>query len=174
MAIERPGAVTQKGQARTVIGPVLKPGDKAPDFKLLANDFSEVTLADSAGKARLISVVHSLDTGICDAQTRRFNQEAANLGDDVAILTVSVDLPYAQRRWCGAAGIDRVQTLSDHREMSFGDAYGTHVKELRLEQRAVFVVDRDDVVRYVEYVPEIAQHPNYDAALAALREVVSQ
>jgi len=172
MAIERPGAVTHKGVPRTVIGPVLKPGDVAPDFRLLANDFSEVALADSAGNARLISVVTSLDTGICDMQTRRFNQEATNFGDDVVVLIVSVDLPYAQKRWCGAAGVDRVQTLSDHRDMNFGDAYGTHVKELRMEQRSIFVVDRDAVIHYVEYVPEIAQHPDYDAALAALREVV--
>jgi len=171
MAIERPAAVTHKGIPRTAIGPALRVGDKAPDFKLLATDFSEVTLAGSADKVRLISVVPSLDTGICDAQTRRFNQEAAGFGDGVVVLTVSVDLPYAQRRWCGAAGVDRVITLSDHRDVNFGDAYGTHVKETRLELRAVFVVDRDDVVRYVEYVPEIAQHPDYDAALAALREV---
>ncbi len=173
MAIERPGAVTHKGRPRTVIGPVLKAGDRAPDFTLLANDLSKVTLADSAGKVRLISVVSSLDTGICDAQTHRFNEEAVNFGDDVVVLTVSVDLPAAQKRWCGAAGVDRVQTLSDHFDMNFGDAYGTHVKELRWEQRAIFVVDRDDVIRYVEYVPEIAQHPDYEAALAALREVVA-
>lgn len=171
MTIERPNAVTHKGQPRTVIGPELKTGDKAPDFRLLANDFSPVTLADSAGKVRLISVVPSLDTGICDAQTRRFNQEAASFGDGVVVLTVSVDLPYAQRRWCGAAGVGRVQTLSDHFDMNFGDAFGTHIKETRLERRAIFVVDRNDIVRYVEYVPEIAQHPNYDAALAALRQV---
>jgi len=138
---------------------------------LLANDLSEVTLADSAGKVRLISVVPSLDTDICDAQTRRFNEEAVSFGDEVVVLTVSADLPFAQKRWCGAAGVDRVQTLSDHRDMNFGNAYGTHVKELRLEQRAIFVVDRDDTIRYVEYVPEIAQHPNYEAALTAVRQV---
>lgn len=173
MTIERPGAVTHKGRPRTVIGPVLKLGDKAPDFRLLANDFSEVTLADSAGKVRLISVVPSLDTGICEAQTRRFNQEAANLGDQVVVLTVSADLPYAQRRWCGAAGVERVQTLSDHFDMNFGDAYGTHIKETRLEQRAIFVIDRNDFIRYVEYVPEIAQHPDYEAALSAVREAAT-
>lgn len=171
MTTERPNAVTLRGEPRTVIGPALKPGDKAPDFELLANDLSEVTLADSAGKVRLISVVHSLDTGICDAQTRRFNEEAASFGDDVVILTVSVDLPFAQKRWCGAAGVDQVETLSDHRDMNFGDAYGTHVKELRLEQRAIFIVDRDGIIRYVEYVPEIGQHPDYEAALAAVRQV---
>ena len=171
MAIERPNAVIQRGQPRTVIGPVLKPGDKAPNFRLSANDFAEVTLADSAGKVRLISVVPSLDTNVCDLQTRRFNQEAVNFGDDVVVLTVSADLPYAQKRWCGAAGVDRVQTLSDHFDMNFGDAYGTHIKETRLEQRSIFVVDRDGVIRYVEYVPNTSLHPNYDAALAAVREV---
>jgi thiol peroxidase len=164
--------LTHKGKPRTVLGARLKVGDRAPDFTLVANDFSEVTLADSAGKVRLISVVPSLDTEVCDLQTRRFNQEAAGFGPDVVVLTVSADLPYAQRRWCGAAGVDRVQTLSDHRDMNFGNAYGTHIKETRLEQRAVFIVDRDGIVRYAEYVPELSQHPDYEAALAALREVV--
>ena len=169
MLAERFGAVTFKGVTYTVLGPVLQVGDQAPNFVLHATDWREVTLADTAGKVRLISVVPSLDTGICDAQTRRFNQEATSLGEDVVILTVSADLPYAQRRWCGAAGIDRVQTLSDHMDMNFGDAYGTHIRELRLEQRAIFVVDENDTVTYVAYVPEIAQHPDYDAALAAVR-----
>ena len=169
MLAERFGAVTFKGIPHTVLGSVLQVGDQAPDFVLHANDWRKVTLADTAGKVRLISVVPSLDTGICDAQTRRFNQEATSLGEDVVILTVSADLPYAQRRWCGAAGIDRVQTLSDHMDMNFGDAYGTHIRELRLEQRAIFVVDENDTVTYVAYVPEIAQHPDYDAALAAVR-----
>lgn len=128
-------------------------------------------LASTAGKTRLISVVPSIDTGICDAQTRRMNTEAAGLGDDVVILTVSADLPVAQARWCGAAGVDQVKMLSDHLDMAFGEAYGTKVDALRLDQRAIFIVDADDVVRYVEYVPEIAQHPDYDAALAALNEL---
>ncbi len=169
MSVERFGAVTFKGQPQTVLGKPLQVGDKAPDFTLVANDLSTVTLQDSAGKVRLISVVPSLDTGICDAQTRRFNQEAANLGENVMIFTVSADLPFAQKRWCGAAGVDQVQTLSDHRDMSFGLAYGTYVKELRLEQRAIFVVDANNRVTYVEYVPEIAQHPDYEAALTAVR-----
>ena len=171
MSVERFGDVTFKGSPLTVLGTKVEVGSVAPNFSLLANDLSPVSLADSAGKVRLISVVPSLDTGICDAQTRRFNEEAANLGDGVVILTVSVDLPFAQARWCGAAGIDQVQTLSDHKDMNFGDAYGTHVKELRLEQRSIFVVDADDKVTYVEYVPEIAQHPEYEAALAAVKEV---
>ncbi len=174
MSEKRHGAVTSRGNPLTVLGSPLKPGDIAPDFKLAANDMSQVTLQDSAGKVRLISVVPSLDTGVCDAQTRRFNEEAANFGENVAVLTVSADLPFAQKRWCGAAGIDRVQTLSDHRDMNFGNAYGTHIEELRLEQRSVFVVDAADTVRYVEYVPEIGQHPDYEAALTAVRESLSQ
>ena len=171
MTIERKNAVTFNGNPKTVIGAKLNVGDKAPDFKLLANDLSEVTLSDSSGKVRLISVITSLDTGICDAETRRFNEEASNFGDDVVILTVSVDLPFAQARWCGAAGIDRVQTLSDHRDMNFGDAYGTHVKELRLEMRSIFIVDKDNTVQYVQYLTENAAHPDYDEALAALKEI---
>ena len=168
---DRFGDVTFKGEKQTVRGNVLRVGDAAPDFTLIANDLTQVTKADTAGKIRLMSVVPSLDTGICDAQTRRFNEEAANLGDNVAILTISTDLPFAQKRWCGAAGVDQVQTLSDHKDMNFGEAYGTHVVEMRVEQRAVFVVDSDDVIQYVEYVPEIAQHPDYDAALTAVRRL---
>lgn len=168
---ERHGAVTFKGAPLTVLGNRLKAGNTAPDVTLLDTSLKPVALSDHAGKIRLISVVPSLDTGICDLQTRRFNEEAAALGDDVVILTISADLPFAQARWCGAAGVDRVLTLSDHRDMAFGNAYGTHVKELRLEQRAVFVVDKAGIIRYVEYVPEIAQHPDYDAALAAVRSL---
>ena len=171
MTTDRFGAVTLKGTPQTVRGNQLKVGDKAPNFTLDANDFTPVTLDDSAGKVRLISVVPSLYTGICDAQTRRFNEEAASLGDDVVILTVSVDFPPSQRQWCGAAGVDKVQTLSDHKDMNFGDAYGTHIVENRWEQRSIFVVDSDDVVRYVEYVPEIAQHPDYEAVLTAVRDI---
>ncbi|MEM7111411.1 MAG: thiol peroxidase [Chloroflexota bacterium] len=167
---KRHGAVTFLGNPLTVMGETLSEGDRAPDFKLVNNSMQPVQLADSAGKVRLISVVPSLDTGICDAQTRRFNEEATDLGDDVVILTVSADLPFAQKRWCGAVGVERVETLSDHMDMNFGNAYGTHVAELRVDQRAIFVVDQDDTIRYVEYVPEIAQHPDYDAALNAVRK----
>lgn len=166
--IERTGELTFKGEPLTVIGPKLEVGDKAPAFSLLANDLSRVRLADSAGKTRLLSVVPSLDTGVCDAQTRRFNDEISNFGENVVGYTVSADLPFAQARWCGAAGIARIHTLSDHFDMSFGDAYGVHIKELRLLQRAVLVVDFRDVVRYAEYVAELTQHPDYGAALAAL------
>jgi thiol peroxidase len=171
---ERFGAVTTKGKPLTVLGTPLGVGDKAPDFVLAANDQSKVTLQDSAGKVRLISVVPSLDTGICDAQTRRFNEEAANFGDDVIVLTVSGEHPFNQRRWCGEAGVDRVQVLSDHMDLSFGDAYGTHILEWRLEQRSIFVVDKDDMITYLEYVPEISQAPDYEVAIEAVRQTVSK
>ncbi|MFT4414988.1 thiol peroxidase [Fredinandcohnia humi] len=160
--------VTFKGNPVTLLGSEVKVGDKAPEFTVLANDLSPVTLADSKGSVRLISVVPSIDTGVCDAQTRRFNEEASSLGN-VKILTVSVDLPFAQKRWCGANGIENVQTLSDHRELSFGEAYGVAIKELRLLARAVFVVDSNDTVTYVEYVSEATNHPNYEAALEAAK-----
>jgi thiol peroxidase len=150
----------------------VKVGDTAPDFTVLANDLSPVTLADSKGSVRIISVVPSLDTGVCDQQTRRFNEEAASL-EGVQVLTISVDLPFAQKRWCGAAGVDRVQTLSDHRDLSFGTAYGVVIKELRLLARAVFVVDKNDKVVYAEYVPEVTQHPNYEAAIEAAKKAAS-
>ncbi len=172
MITENYGAVTWRGVKRTVLGDPLKPGDLAPDFQLTANDWSQVTLASSAGKVRLISVVPSLDTGVCDAQTRRFNEEAAALGEGVVILTVSADTPYAQRRWCGAAGVSRVQTLSDHMNMNFGNAYATHMKEVRLERRAVFVVDANDLITYVEYMPDIVQHPDYAGALEAVKKAL--
>ena len=166
---ERKGAVTFKGNPITLVGPELKAGDKAPDFKVTANDLSEVTLANSRGKTRLISVVPSLDTPVCDAQSRRFNEEALKMSGDVVVLTVSADLPFAQKRWCGAAGADRIQTLSDYKECSFGKAYGVLIKELKLLTRSVFIVGPDDKLQYVEYVKEVTQHPNYDAALNALK-----
>lgn len=161
--------ITFKGNSVTLLGNEVKVGDKAPDFKVLANDLSEVSLADSKGQVRLISVVPSIDTGVCDAQTRRFNEEAAKL-DNVKILTISVDLPFAQKRWCAAAGIENVQTVSDHRDLSFGEAYGVAIKELRLLARAVFVVDSNDTVTYVEYVSEATNHPDYEAAVAAAKQ----
>lgn len=166
---ERKGIVTFKGNSLTLIGPEITVGQQAPDFQVLAQDLSPVTLAASSGKSRLISVVPSLDTPVCDQQTRRFNHEAAVL-PNVAILTVSMDLPFAQRRWCGAAGIDKVQVLSDHRDGSFGTAYGVLIKELRLLARSVFLIDGGGTVRYVQIVPEVTSHPNYDAALAAARQ----
>lgn len=165
--------ITFQGNPVTLVGEQVKAGDKAPDFTVLSNDLNPVLLADSKGKVRLISVVPSLDTGVCAAQTRRFNEEAANLSDDVEILTISVDLPFAQARWCGAEGIDAVQTLSDHKDLSFGQAYGTVIEELRLLARSVFVIDQDDNVTYVEYVEEVTDHPNYDAALEAVKKALA-
>lgn len=156
--------ITFKQNPVTLIGGELKVGDKAPNFTVLANDLSEVTLDDTKGKVRLISVVPSIDTGVCDAQTRRFNEAAADLTNTV-VLTISVDLPFAQKRWCAAEGIEQIQTLSDHRELSFGQAYGVAIKELRLLTRAVFVVNEQDEVVYAEYVPEVTDHPDYETAL---------
>lgn len=161
-------SITFKGNPVTLLGSEVKVGEKAPNFKVLANDLSEVTLDSSKGQVRLISVVPSIDTGVCDAQTRRFNEEAAKL-DNVQVLTVSVDLPFAQKRWCAAAGIDKVQTVSDHRELSFGESYGVAIQELRLLARAVFVVDSNDTVTYAEYVSEATDHPNYEAAIEAVK-----
>lgn len=172
MAQERTGVVTFKGNPVTLVGNEVKVGDTAPDFTVMANDLSPVTLADSKGSVRIISVVPSLDTGVCDQQTRRFNEEAASL-EGVRVLTISVDLPFAQKRWCGAAGVDRVQTLSDHRDLSFGTAYGVVIKELRLLARAVFVVDKNDKVVYAEYVPEVTQHPNYEAVIEAAKKAAA-
>ncbi|HRI89010.1 MAG TPA: thiol peroxidase [Candidatus Hydrogenedentes bacterium] len=168
---ERTGELTFKGNPLTVLGKKVAVGDKAPDFTLLANDLSPVTLATDAGKVRVISVVPSLDTPVCDIQTRRFSEEIGKLGDKVVCYTVSADLPFAQKRWCGSAGVTSVISLSDHRDMNFGNAYGTHIKELRLEQRSVFVVDGNGVVQYAEYVPEVAQEPVYDAPLAKAKEL---
>ncbi|UCZ52283.1 thiol peroxidase [Bacillus shivajii] len=158
--------VTFKGNPVTLTGNQVKVGDKAPDFTVLANDLSEVALSDSSGKVRLISVVPSIDTGVCEQQTRKFNEEAAKL-DGVEVLTISVDLPFAQKRWCAAEGIDNLQVLSDHRDLSFGENYGVAIKELRLLSRSIFVVDSSDKVTYVEYVPEVTEHPDYNAALEA-------
>lgn len=171
--MERPGDVTFQGNPLTAIGPRLKPGDSAPDFELLANDLSLVRLSQSAGKVRLIAAVPSLDTPVCDLETRTFNEKLDAFAGRVQGYTVSADLPFAQARWCGAAGVQNMQSLSDHRDMSFGTAYGTRIKELRLESRAVFVVDADGILRYTEYVKEITESPNYDAALAAVKSLLA-
>lgn len=170
MAQER--TVAFKGNPITLIGPELKAGDKAPNFALSKNLLEEVSLQDYAGKIKLISVVPSLDTGVCDAQTRRFNEEASKLGDNVTILTVSADLPFAQARWCGAAGIDKVITLSDYKSNSFGEAYGVLIKEFRLDMRAVFVIDANDTITYVEVLGEMTEHPNYENAIAAVQALL--
>ncbi|AIQ40733.1 thiol peroxidase [Paenibacillus sp. FSL R7-0297] len=172
MTQERTGVATFKGNPITLVGPELKAGDSAPAFVVSKNLLEDASLGDYAGKIKLISVVPSLDTGVCDAQTRRFNSEAAGLGDDVVILTISTDLPFAQARWCGAAGIDSVITLSDHKETSFGQAYGVLIKEFRLDMRSIFVVDKNDKLAYVEYLAEMAEHPDYEAAISAVRALL--
>ena len=161
--------ITFKNSPLTLLGNEVKVGEVAPDFSVLRNDLSVATLSDYAGKVKIISVVPSIDTGVCDAQTRRFNEEASQLGD-VKILTISVDLPFAQKRWCAAAGIENVEVLSDHRNLSFGEAYGVVIAELRLLARAVFVIDSEDKVVYTEYVSEATNHPDYEAAIAAAKE----
>lgn len=168
---DRPGMFIGKTEF-AVVGPMLEVGTAAPGFSLTANDWSIRTLADYAGKVRILSIVPSLDTRVCSAQTRRFNEEASAFGDDVVVLTISADLPYAQRRWCGAEGVERVVTLSDHKTMNFSTAYGVHVSDLRICQRACFVVDQQDVLRYAEYVPEIGSEINFIAALAAVQKLV--
>jgi len=152
----------------TVLGPELKAGDKAPDFHAIDDSLKPVDLASTGHGVRIFSVVPSLDTPVCDAQTKRFNDEAMKL-PSLTIYTVSMDLPFAQKRWCGAFGVDQVKMVSDHRDGSFGQAYGTLIKELRIMSRAIFVVDKDNVVRHAEYVKEVADHPNYDTALAAAK-----
>jgi thiol peroxidase len=166
---ERTGIITFKGNGLTLQGSPVSVGDKAPDFTVLGNDLSPKTLADFKGKVLIISAVPSLDTPVCDVETRRFNQEAANLGNDIAVLTISADLPFAQARWCGAAGINAVTTLSDHKDMAFGAAYGLIIKELRLLTRAVLVVNKEGKIVYQEVLPEVTNEPNYEAAIAAAR-----
>ncbi|MGG0188109.1 thiol peroxidase [Bacillus rhizoplanae] len=160
--------VTFKGNPITLVGTEVKVGDQAPNFQVLANDLSPVTLETYKGAVKLISVVPSIDTGVCDAQTRRFNEDAAGI-ENAKVLTISVDLPFAQKRWCAANGLENVVTLSDHRDLSFGEAYGVVMKELRLLARAVFVLDSNDKVVYAEYVSEGTSHPNYEAALEAAK-----
>jgi len=166
---ERPGIITFKGNPMTLLGPALAVGDKAPAFTAVDTGLAPVSLADFAGKVKIISAVPSLDTPVCDTETRRFNQEAAALPDSVVLLTVSMDLPFAQKRWCGAAGIDRVKTLSDYRDRSFGLAYGVVIKELMLLSRSIFVIDATDTIRYIQHVPEVTNEPDYAAVLAAAK-----
>jgi len=158
-----------KGNPLTLLGDELKVGDQAPDCGVLDNDLSPVKLSSFRGKVCIICSVPSLDTPVCDTETRRFNEEAGQLGDQAAVVTISMDLPFAQKRWCGAAGIKNVQTLSDHRQASFGTAFGVLIKELRLLARAVFVVDKAGVIRYIQVVEELTKEPDYDAALKAAK-----
>ena len=168
---EHPGAITMKGNPLTLIGRLPEVGQSAPDFEVLDNNLTPVKLSSFKGKICIIASVPSLDTPICDIETRRFNTEAANLSADVVILTISMDLPFAQKRWCGAAGIDKVITLSDHRNAEFGAAFGMIIKELRLLARAVFVVDKNGIVKLVQLVKEVAQEPDYAAVLTAVKQL---
>ncbi|NJC89118.1 MAG: thiol peroxidase [Desulfuromonas sp.] len=169
---ERQGAVTFKGNPMTLVGQPVKSDEAAPDFRVVDNTLQPVTLASSAGKIRLITTVPSLDTPVCDTMTRTFNQDAAKLPDNVAVYTVSLDLPFAQKRWCGNAGIDRVQTLSDYQDRSFALNYGLLIKELKLMARAVLVIDAKDRISYMQLVPEVTSEPDYAAALAAVRALL--
>jgi thiol peroxidase len=169
---ERTGIITMHGNPLTLMGTEAKTGDAAPDATLLNNDLNPVDISSYKGKICVISSVPSLDTPVCDLETRRFNQEAENLGEDVAILTVSMDLPFAQKRWCGAAGVERVVTLSDHRDASFGNSYGMLIKELRLLARAVFVLDREGVIQYIQIVNELSEEPDYTEVIEEIKKLV--
>ncbi|KKE79070.1 thiol peroxidase [Oceanobacillus caeni] len=160
--------VTFSQEPVTLVGNEVKVGDKAPNFTVLSNELKEVTLDNYEGKVKLITAVPSVDTGVCAAETRRFNEEAAKM-ENVQVLTISMDLPFAQARWCAAEGIENVDTLSDHKDASFGESYGVLMKENRLLARAIFVVDSNNQVTYVEYVPEVTDHPNYEAAIEAAK-----
>lgn len=172
MTKERTGIVTIHGNPLTLLGPEISVGDQAPSFTLVDNDLKPVTLADSKGKVRLITVVPSLDTPVCDTMTRRFNEEATGLSEDVVVYTVSVDLPFAQKRWCGAAGIEGVQTLSDYQERDFGRHYGLLTKELKLLARAVLVINRAGKIVYYQLVNEVVDEPDYSAALEAVKKLL--
>lgn len=163
-----------KGDSLTLSGRAPELGERSPQFIVRDTGLAPKSLSDYGSTTKLISVVPSLDTGVCDAQTRRFNQEAASFSEDVVILTISMDLPFAQRRWCGAAGVERVITLSDHYDASFGLAYGLLIEELRLLNRAVFILDSDNIVRYRQILDENTDHPDYEAALKALKELSGQ
>lgn len=163
--------ITFKENPVTLPNKEVKAGEKIPDFTVLANDLSPVTAKDTAGKIRLFSVVPSLDTGVCSDQTKRFSDEAASLGDNVEVLAVSCDLPFAQKRWTEINGVDNLTTLSDHRDLSFGESFGVSMQELRLLARSIFVVDENDEVAYVEYVSEGTDHPDYDKAIQAVKEL---
>lgn len=169
---EKKGIITFKGNSMTLLGPELHVGDSAPDFSVVDNGLAAVSLSSYVGKIKIISSVPSLDTPVCDAETRRFNQEAAALPGDAVVLTISLDLPFAQKRWCGAAGIDKVVTLSDYRDRSFGLGYGVLIKELLLLTRAVFVVDAANIIRYIQIVPEVTEEPDYAAAITAAKALL--
>lgn len=159
---------TLRGNPYRLDGPELKAGDKAPDFEAVDASLQKIDLAKTGSGVRIFSVVPSLDTPVCDAQTRRFEEEAGKMAD-VRIFTISMDLPFAQKRWCGNYGINKVEMISDHRNGSFGERYGTLIPDLRIESRAIFVVDPENKLRHVEYVREVGDHPDYESALAAAK-----
>ncbi|MFH1865643.1 MAG: thiol peroxidase [Candidatus Eisenbacteria bacterium] len=167
--MERTGLVTFGGNPMTLVGPELKVGDDAPNVEVVDNDLQPVRLSTYKGKVAIVTSVASLETSTCDVETRRFNLEAGKLGDDVAVLTVSMDLPFTQKRWCGSAGVEMVKTYSDHRSAAFGEAWGVLMKEIRLLARAVFVVDREGDIRYIEVLSEVGDEPDYEAALNAAK-----
>jgi thioredoxin-dependent peroxiredoxin len=169
--MDRKGIVTIKGGPLTLTGAELKPGDKAPEFTVLDGDLKETGLKDFTGKIKVISVTPSLDTPVCDLQARRFNSDAAKLPSDVVVINISMDLPFAISRFCTSAGIDKVKAFSDHRDASFGNAYGVLIKELRLLSRSIFIVDKNNVIRYMEIVPEVTEHPDYERALGELKKI---
>lgn len=169
---ERTGLITMHGNPLTLLGNEVYPGDAAPNATLLDNDLNPVNISSFRGKICVISSVLSLDTSVCDIEGRRFNQEAEALGDDVVILTVSMDLPFAQKRWCGTAGVDRVITLSDHRDLSFGRTYGMWIKELRLLARGVFILDREGTVRYFRMVKEQSEEPDYEEIIEEIKKLI--
>lgn len=168
---ERSGVITMKGQPLTLMGEEVKVGAPAPDFEVTDNDLAPFRFSSLKGQVSLIASVPSLDTSVCDLETRHFNDEAANLNKDINLMTISMDLPFAQKRWCGAAGVERLKTYSDHRLASFGLAYGVLIKELRLLARAVFVVDKAGILQYAELVPELVNQPDYEAVLQVLKRL---
>jgi len=167
---ETQNTIKLKGNPLTLVGSLPNVGQKAPDFEAIANDLSPFKLSGLKGKVLVICSVQSLDTSVCDTEARKFNERAMSLGKDVAVLVISMDLPFAQKRWCGAAGVDNVQTLSDHKQGNFGSSYGVLIKELRLLARAVFVVDKKGVIRYIQFVDELSHEPDYEEALKAAKE----
>jgi thiol peroxidase len=171
---ERPGLITIHGNSLTLVGNEVKVGSQAPDVELLDNDLNPIKLSSYLGKVLIIASVPSLDTPVCDIETRRFNDEAANLSHDIELVTISMDLPFAQKRWCGATGVTRVKTLSDHRQADFGMAYGVLIKELRLLARAIFILNREGTVKYVQLVREVSNEPNYEEVLQTLNTMVER
>jgi thioredoxin-dependent peroxiredoxin len=170
MTTEKTRTTILQGNPFKLEGPELQVGDRAPDFDVVDNSLQKVDLAKTGQGVRIFSVVPSLDTPVCDAQTKRFEDATAEL-PDVGIFTISMDLPFAQKRWCGNFGVKNVGMLSDHRSGSFGKNYGTLIRDLRIESRAIFVVDGENKIRYVEYVPAVGDHPNYEAALDAAKSI---